>query len=158
MVQAETRELEKKAIIFQLGKEEYAVPVKQVGSIERITSITRVPGSKSFVKGVMNLRGVITPLIDLRTRFGMEEKEFTNDTRIIIVQIDQIEVGLIVDSANDVLDIPSSQIEPPPEVIGSINVDYIDGVVKVEDRLLILLNLQKVLTDEEIEEVQRMEE
>lgn len=148
----------KKVIVFQLANEEYAVPVEQVGSIERITSITRVPQAKPFVKGVMNLRGVITPLIDLRTRFGIEEKEFTNASRIIIVQIDHIEVGLIVDSANDVLDIAIKDIEPPPEVIGTVDVDYIEGVVKVEDRLLILLNLKKVLLEEELEELKRMED
>jgi len=148
----------RKVIVFQLANEEYAVPVEQVGSIERITSITRVPQAKSFVKGVMNLRGVITPLIDLRNRFDMEEQEFTNASRIIIVQIEEIEVGLIVDSANDVLDIPINSIEPPPEVIGTIDVDYIEGVAKVEDRLLILLNLQKVLLEEDIEDLKRMEE
>lgn len=148
----------RKFIVFQLANEEYAVPVEQVGSIERITSITRVPQAKPFVKGVMNLRGVITPLIDLRNRFNMEEQEFTNASRIIIVQIEHIEVGLIVDSANDVLDIPINSIEPPPEVIDSVDVDYIEGVAKVEDRLLILLNLKKVLLEEDIEDLKRMEE
>jgi len=149
---------EQKFIVFQLADEEYAVPVEQVGSIERISSITRVPQTKSYVKGVINLRGVITPLIDLRIRFGLDEQETTDRSRIIIVQVEEMEVGLIVDSANDVLDIPLNQIEEAPEVIGSVHVDFIDGVIKVEDRLLVLLNLQKVLSDEDIEEIKRMEE
>lgn len=148
---------DQKVIVFQLAEEEYAVPVSQVGAIERILSITRVPQAEPFVKGVINLRGVVTPVIDLRTRFGLEETEFTDSTRIIIVYVDDIEVGLIVDGANDVIDLPTSKIEPQPEVVGAVDVNYIDGVAKVDDRLLILLNLQKVLSSNEVDELKRME-
>lgn len=147
----------RKVIVFQLKDEEYAVPVEQVGSIERLQSITRVPQTAAFVKGVINLRGVVTPIIDLRTRFGIEETEYTETTRIIIVHLDEIEVGLIVDVANDVIDIPESAIEPPPEVVGSVNVDYISGVAKLEKRLLILLDLQKVLSTDEVKELKKIE-
>jgi purine-binding chemotaxis protein CheW len=148
---------EKKVIVFQLEEEEYAVSVQQVGSIERIQPITRVPQTEAFVKGVINLRGVITPVIDIRVRFGLEEKEYTESSRIIIVYLDNMEVGLITDSANDVIDIPVDAIEPPPEVIGSIDTDYIEGVAKVDDRLLILLDLQKVLTPEEMKDLKTVE-
>lgn len=148
----------KKVIVFQLNNEEYAVSVDQVGSIERLQAITRVPQTADFVKGVINLRGVITPAIDLRSRFGIEEAPYTNDTRIIIVYIDDMEVGLIVDVANDVIDIPTSLIEPAPEVVGAVEVDYIAGVAKLEDRLLILLDLQKVLSVDEIDELKKVEE
>jgi purine-binding chemotaxis protein CheW len=146
-----------KVIVFQLEKEEYAVSVQQVGSIERIQPITRVPQTETFVKGVINLRGVITPVIDIRLRFGLEEKEYTESSRIIIVHLDDMEVGLIVDSANDVIDITKNAIEPAPEIIGTVDTDYIEGVAKVEDRLLILLNLQKVLTPEEINDLSTAE-
>lgn len=149
--------VDQKVIVFQLKDEEYAVPVNQVGSIEIVQSITRVPQADEFVKGVINLRGVVTPIIDLRVRFGLEETEFTESTRIIIVYVDDIEVGLIVDAANDVIDIPESSIEPPPEVVGVVDVTYIEGVAKVEDRLLIILNLQQVLSDDEIDQLKRME-
>ncbi|MFB4167475.1 chemotaxis protein CheW [Virgibacillus sp. JSM 102003] len=148
---------DRKVIIFQLNDEEYAVSVQQVGSIERIEPITRVPQTADFVKGVINLRGVVTPIIDLRIRFGLQETEFTESSRIIIVYLDDMEVGLIVDAANDVIDIPENAIEPAPEVIGSVDVDYIDGVAKLDNRLLILLNLQKVLTKEEITELKSVE-
>lgn len=148
---------DKKVIVFQLKDEEYAVPVDQVGSIERLQTITRVPQTAPFVKGVINLRGVVTPVIDLRVRFDIEETDYTEATRIIIVTIDEVEVGLIVDAANDVIDLPQQTIEPPPEVVGSIDVDYIDGVAKVDERLLILLNLQKVLTEQEVDEIKIME-
>ena len=148
---------EKKVIVFQLEEEEYAVSVQQVGSIERIQPITRVPQTEAFVKGVINLRGVITPVIDIRIRFGLEEKEYTESSRIIIVYLDDMEVGLIVDSANDVIDIPENAIDPAPEIIGSIDTDYIEGVAKMDDRLLILLDLQKVLTPEEIKQLKTVE-
>ncbi|NBJ68382.1 MULTISPECIES: chemotaxis protein CheW [Clostridia] len=147
----------RKVIVFQLGEEEYAVSVQQVGSIERLIPITRVPQTADFVKGVINLRGVVTPVIDLRLRFGMEETDYNDSSRIIIVFVDNMEVGLVVDAANDVIDIPESKIEPAPEVIGTVDTKYIEGVAKLEDRLLILLNMQKVLTEEEMEELKSVE-
>ncbi|MDL4840084.1 chemotaxis protein CheW [Aquibacillus rhizosphaerae] len=153
----EGNEQEIKAIVFQLREEEYAVSVTQVRGIERVEHITRVPQTASFVKGVINLRGVITPIIDLKKRFSMEATEFTDSTRIIIVYIDGMEVGLIVDAAYDVIDIPHDAIEPPPEVIGTVDVDYVDGVAKLDSRLLMLLNLEKVLSNKEIKDFQSVE-
>lgn len=149
--------LENKLIVFRLGHEEYALSVQNVGSIERILPITRVPSTPSFVKGVINLRGVVTPVIDLKRRFHNEDTEFSNQTRIIIINFEDITVGIIVDSANDVVDIDESQIEPPPEVVGMVEVDYITGVVKLDNRLLILLDLEKILSKEEWEEIKAME-
>lgn len=145
--------LERKVIVFQLKDEEFAVSVKQVGGIEVMLPITRIPQTADFVKGVINLRGVVTPVIDLRIRFGIEPIEHSSSTRIIIVHLDELEVGLIVDGANDVIDIPEDIIEPSPEVVGTVDVDYIDGVAKLEERLLILLNLQKVLSKTEVEDL-----
>jgi purine-binding chemotaxis protein CheW len=146
-----------KVIVFQLKDEEFAVSVQQIGGIERMVTITRVPNTADFVKGVINLRGVVTPIIDLRTRLGIEESPYNESTRIIIVNLEEMEVGLIVDAANDVIDIPSDVIEPAPEVIGAVNADYIDGVAKLENRLLILLDLKKILTNEEINELKTVE-
>ncbi|WP_335870737.1 chemotaxis protein CheW [Bacillus sp. 2205SS5-2] len=134
-----------KVIVFQLMEKEYAIPVSQVRSIEKLTHITRVPRTKSYVKGVINLRGVVTPIIDLGEHFGLEVKEYSDSTRIIIVSLVENEVGFIVDSANDVLDIALDCIEPQPEVVGTIETDYISGVAKIDRRLLILLQLEKVL-------------
>ncbi|MCP3739115.1 chemotaxis protein CheW [Rossellomorea sp. BNER] len=134
-----------KVIVFQLLDKEYAIPVSQVHSIEKIQQITRVPRVERYVKGVINLRGVVTPIIDLRSRFDLLPQEQTDNTRVIIVNIEGMEVGLVVDSANDVLDIPLEIIEPQPEVVGGIEAEYISGVAKIEKRLLILLHLDKVL-------------
>ncbi|MCZ0702584.1 purine-binding chemotaxis protein CheW [Natronobacillus azotifigens] len=139
-----------KSIVFQLNKEEYAMPVDLVGSIERMMHITRVPGTPNFVKGVLNLRGVVTPIIDLRSRFGFDDLSYTESTRMIIIHPNNMEVGLIVDAAYDVIDIPNEKIEPAPEVVGTERIEYIDGVAKLEDRLLILLNIDKVLSHESI--------
>lgn len=136
---------EMKVIIFQLMDKEYAIGVDTVQSIEKLLSITRVPKTPSYVRGVLNLRGVVTPLVDLRERFGLDNKEMDDNTRIIIVALEEFEVGLIVDAANDVLDIPIESIEPQPEVVGSVESDFISGVAKIGKRLLVMLNLEKVL-------------
>jgi purine-binding chemotaxis protein CheW len=139
-----------KVIVFRLKEEEYGVEVHQVRSIERMETITRVPRTADFVKGVINLRGVVTPIVDLRGRFGLEETPYTETTRIIIVATGGLEIGLIVDAANDVIDIPVNAIELPPEVVGGIKAVYLRGVAKLEKRLLILLNLDNVLNNEEL--------
>ncbi|MFY0542768.1 chemotaxis protein CheW [Brevibacillus sp. H7] len=148
---------EVKVIVFRLKDEEYGVEVNQVKSIEKLEHITRVPRTPRFVKGVINLRGVVTPIIDLRNRFGLEETAYTESTRVIIVAVGELEVGLIVDAANDVIDIPVSSIEPPPEVVGGVEAAYLRGVAKLEKRLLILLNLDKVLNTDEIKQLDALE-
>ncbi|MFJ7469036.1 chemotaxis protein CheW [Peribacillus frigoritolerans] len=144
-----------KVIVFQIKDKEYAIPVDKVSGIEKLLHITRVPKALKFVKGVINLRGVITPIIDLRVRFDFEEVEYDESTRIIIVLLDDMEVGLIVDSANDVLDIPVESIEPQPEVVGHLASEYISGVAKIDKRLLVLINLEKALSLEMTENMLR---
>lgn len=138
-------EVEVKVIIFELMDMEYAIKVDAVQSIERVISITRVPKTPSFVKGVINLRGVVTPIVDLRERFGLKTREIDERTRIIIVSLEDYDVGLIVDGANDVLDLPLTAIEPQPEVVGAVELDFIAGVAKVDNRLFVMLELSKVL-------------
>ncbi len=134
-----------KVIVFQLADKEYAIPVEHVQGIEKLMHITRVPKTPHFVKGVINLRGVVTPIIDLRERFALPVSGNEDTTRIIIVMLDNMEVGFVVDSANDVLDISEEAIEHQPEVVGSLEEEFISGVVKLDDRLLILLHLDKIL-------------
>lgn len=134
-----------KVIVFQLADKEYAIPVSQVQGIEKLMHITRVPKTEKYVKGVINLRGVVTPIVDLRERFELPISENEETTRIIIISLEDMEVGFVVDSANDVLDIAANSIEPQPEVVGSLEEDFISGVAKLGKRLLILLHLEKVL-------------
>jgi purine-binding chemotaxis protein CheW len=148
-----------KVIVFKLGEEEYGVEVDKVQSIERMVPITRVPKTFTFVKGVFNLRGVVMPVIDLRGRFGLEETEYTDQTRIIIVSVNDMQVGFIVDSANDVIDLNTDTIETPPEVVGGIKAKYLRGVAKInEERLLIMLNLSEVLNKSEIVQLESIED
>ncbi|SCW42599.1 purine-binding chemotaxis protein CheW [Paenibacillus tianmuensis] len=150
---------ELKVIVFALGREEYGVEVEKVRTIERMQPMTRVPKTPEFVKGVINLRGVVTPVIDLRGRFGFPETEYTDNSRIIIVAVGDIEVGLIVDSANDVIDVDSDHIEDPPEIVGGIKAKYLHGIAKIgESRLLVLLNLKEVLSKSEIVQLENVEE
>ena len=134
-----------KVIVFQLADKEYAIPVSNVQGIEKLMHITRVPKTEKYVKGVINLRGVITPIIDLRERFELPANDNGDAARIIIITFDDKEVGFVVDSANDVMDISFSAIEQQPEVVGTAEEEFISGVAKIENRLLILLHLEKVL-------------
>lgn len=149
--------IENKIIVYQLEEEEYAIPVQYVGSIERVLAITRVPNTPKFVKGVINLRGVVTPVIDLKERFYNKPTEYTDETRIIIVRVDDITIGLMVDSAKDVIDIEPSQIESTPEAVGATVVDYITGVIRYEGRLLILIDLNKVVNKADMQELKAVE-
>ncbi|MRN54845.1 chemotaxis protein CheW [Paenibacillus monticola] len=147
-----------KVIVFKLGSEEYGIEVEKVQTIERMMPITRVPKTYSFIKGVINLRGVVIPVIDLRGRFGIEEGEHTDQTRVIIVSVNDMEVGFIVDSANDVIDLNRDSIDTPPDVVGGIKAKYLDGVAKIgEERLLIMLNLSEVLNKGEIVHLESLE-
>lgn len=139
---------EQKVIVFQLQDKEYGVFVQNVKSIEKVDHITRVPRTADYIKGVINLRGVVTPIIDLRKRLNMPEKEITDQTRVIIAVQNEMEVGLIVDSANDVVDISEDSIEPAPSVIEQVETEFIKGITKLDKRLIMLLDLEKVLSKE----------
>jgi purine-binding chemotaxis protein CheW len=133
-----------KVVTFKLGEEEYALDIQCVQSIERVTPITRVPNAPHFVKGVINLRGNVTPIIDLRTRFGMEEWDATENTRIIICKQNGIEVGIVVDQTTDVIDIPTEVIETPSKVSSQVEAEYIEGIVNLEGRLIVLLRFELI--------------
>lgn len=147
-----------KVIVFKLGKEEYGVEVEKVETIERIVHLTRVPKTPPFIKGVMNLRGIVVPVLDLRGRFGLTETEHTDSSRIIIVNVGELKVGMIVDSADDVIDVDSGTISDPPEIVGGIKAKYLRGVARIgEERLLILLNLKEVLNKGELVQLEELE-
>ncbi|MBP2635834.1 MAG: cheW 1 [Firmicutes bacterium] len=132
-------------VVFKLGREEYGVSILQVQEIKRITEITRVPHSPDYIKGVMNLRGSVLPVIDLKKRLSLPPEEYTEDTRIIIIKVEEIVVGMIVDAVSEVTTIDQNSIEPPQAVVGGIAADYLSGVGKLENRLLILLNTDAII-------------
>ncbi|GAB6886666.1 chemotaxis protein CheW [Desulfothermus okinawensis JCM 13304] len=143
-------------VSFKLGDEEFGVDIMQVQEIIRMQNITSVPNAPDFVEGVINLRGRVIPIIDLRKRFGLEEKSHDKATRIIVVKVEEITVGLVVDEVSEVLRIPIDTVEPPPPIVAGVESEYIKGVGKLEDRLLILLDLTKTLSKEEKASLQMM--
>ena len=135
-------------VSFKIGGEEFGVNILQVQEINRMLEVTRVPNAPEYVDGVINLRGKVIPIIDLRRRFGMERKEHDKNTRIVVVELSGKVVGFVVDAVSEVLRIPKSVTEPPPSIVAGIEADYITAVGKLEDRLLILLDLEKVLGED----------
>lgn len=132
-------------VSFNIGSEEFGVDILKVQEINRMVEITRVPQAPNYVEGVINLRGKVIPIVDLRKRFNLEVKEYDKNTRIVVVDISGNIMGMVVDSVSEVLRLPSNTIEPPPEIVANINSEYIKGVAKLEDRLLIFLDLSKVI-------------
>ncbi len=138
-------------VTFRLGNEEYSVDILSVQEIIRHMDLTRVPKAPEFVDGVINLRGKVIPVLDLRKRFGLDADENTNDTRIIVVDINDKTVGFKVDAVSEVLRLPADTVEPPPSIVTDVDSDYIKGVGKMDDRLIILLEVSKILTTSEQE-------
>lgn len=145
-------------VSFKIGNEEFGVNILKVQEINRMMQITKVPNAPEFVDGVINLRGRIIPIIDLRIRLGMAKKEQDKSTRIVVVELDGKTVGFIVDEVSEVLRIPTNITEPPPPMVAGINADYITAVGKLEDRLLILLDMEKILSDTEMSELDKTSE
>ncbi|VBB08072.1 Hypothetical protein LUCI_3337 [Lucifera butyrica] len=132
-------------VVFKLGREEYGISILQVQEIKKMTDITRVPHTPDYIKGVINLRGSVLPVLDLKKRLSLPPQEYTEDTRIIIAKVEEITVGMIVDAVSEVMAIPQENIEPPFTAVGGIATNYISGVGKLENRLLILLNLDSIV-------------
>jgi len=142
-------------VSFSLGGEEFGVDILKVQEINRMVEVTRVPNSPTYVEGVINLRGKVIPVINLRQRFGIEDQKRDSHTRIVVVELSGVIVGFLVDSVQEVLRIPRTVIEPPPTITGGQHTDYITGVGKLEDRLLLLLDLDKVLRTDELVDITR---
>jgi len=144
-------------VTFKLGSEEFGVDILKVQEINKMMSITKIPNAPTFIEGVINLRGKIIPIIDLRKRLGFKNQEYDKSTRIIVVELDGLVLGFIVDSVSEVLRIPENTIEPPPSMVAGIESEYIEGVGKLDDRLLILLELKKIFSSPEKKDIENIE-
>ena len=133
-------------VSFHIGGEEFGLDILRVQEIIRVQALTRVPNSPDFVDGVINLRGKVIPVIGLRKRFGLEELAHDKQTRIIVVEVRGTVLGFIVDSVSEVLRIPRNTVEPPPR-LGKVEREYVSGVGKLDNRLLILLDVDRLMTD-----------
>ena len=133
-------------VSFKIGEEEFGVDILSVQEINRMSQITKVPNTPDFIEGVINLRGRIIPVLDLRVKLGLMKLEHNKNTRIVVVELKGQTVGFIVDEVSEVLRIPKNITEAPPTMVGGIDSEYITSIGKLEDRLLILLDLEKILS------------
>ena len=144
-------------LTFKLGEEEFGSYVSQVLNILEMTRITGVPQTPDYMKGVINLRGMVLPVIDTRIKFGLPETEYTSNTCIIVMDLDldgdTVHIGAIVDEVLSVIEIEDHQIEPPPSLGNQYKSEFIDGMAKVDDKFVMLLDMQKVLSNAEISEI-----
>ncbi|HHU51489.1 MAG TPA: chemotaxis protein CheW [Firmicutes bacterium] len=158
MKKEEVREETTQLVVFKLGEEEFGVNILQVREIEKLDQgLTRVPKAPHFVEGVINLRGEIIPIVDLRKRFGLTLPPLGLDSRVIIVEVGEEAVGMLVDAVVEVLRVPVSAIESAPSITKGVNSYYLAGVAKIEERLIVLLNLERALSPEEAEELSKAE-
>ncbi len=142
-------------VTFLIGSEVYGVEVLRVQEIIGMTRVTQVPNSMHFMKGVINLRGTVVPVVDMRLRFAMDEKDYDNFTVILIVEVKGTMIGMIVDSVSDVVNIPVKDIQDTPHFSASIRTDYIKGIGRIEEDLVIVLDVDKILSHEEIEKIEQ---
>jgi len=149
----------KSYLTFKLGEEQFGVHVSQVLNILEMASLTKVPKSPDYMKGVINLRGQVLPVIDTRLKFEMEETEYTNNTCIIVMDLEMegetVDIGAVVDEVISVIEIEESQVEPPPSIGANYKSDFIHGMAKLEEEFVMLLDMQQVLSSEEIADIAR---
>jgi purine-binding chemotaxis protein CheW len=141
--------MENQIVVFELGGEHFGVSIASVESIIKMQAITKMPQAPSFVEGVTNLRGKVLPVIDLRARFGLARQETTRDSRIIVISVNNTEIGMIVDGVSEVLTIQDEAVEPAPAITATVDSTFITGIAKINQRLVILLDLGMVLSLDE---------
>lgn len=135
-------------VVFQIGKELYSIGINSIHEIVRIPCVTEVPDAPAFLEGVINLRGRVIPVIDLRKKLGLPAAEWNKSTRVLITENAGALVGLLVDAVSEVKKLPPESVEAPPEMIAAVGIEYITGVAKIDEVLIILLDLGKVLSIE----------
>ncbi|WP_280562138.1 MULTISPECIES: chemotaxis protein CheW [unclassified Chromohalobacter] len=137
-------------LVFSLGSEEYAVDILKVQEIRGYENVTRIANAPEFIKGVTNLRGVIVPIVDLRIKFNLDKIEYEGQTVVIVVNVADRVVGIVVDGVSDVMTLSSDQIKPAPEFGETLSADYLSGLGSLEDRMLVIVDIEKLLTSEEM--------
>ena len=144
-------------LTFKVGEEEFGAHVSQVLNILEMTKITEVPKTPDYMKGVINLRGTVLPIIDTRLKFGLPEAEYTSNTCIVVMDLDfngdTVHIGAIVDEVLSVVEIEEGQIEPPPSIGNRYKSDFIHGMAKVEENFVMLLDMQQILSNTELSEI-----
>ena len=142
-------------LVFSLGNEEYAIDILKAQEIRGYENVTRIASAPPFIKGVTNLRGVIVPIVDLRIKFNLDRVEYDSQTVVIVVNVSGRVVGVVVDGVSDVLSLTPEQIKPAPEYGLSLSSDYLSGLASLEDRMLVLVDIDRMLTSEEMALVEK---
>jgi purine-binding chemotaxis protein CheW len=139
-------------LTFQLGDELYGVDILRVQEIKGYTTVTKIPNTPPHIKGVLNLRGTIVPIVELRTKFGMPTIDYTMFTVIVVVVVKEKIMGLVVDAVSDVLNIDRKDIQPPPQFGAKVDVSFLNGIGKSGDKLVALLDMDRLLSDSDLQE------
>lgn len=147
---------EEQYVIFKISGEEYGINIMNVTEISPYEEIVKIPNVPDFVEGIINYRGHVIPIICLSKRFGIDRDKVDNNTRIIVINLKDKQIGFIVDEASQTIKIDESKIDPASSIPSIVDMKYINGVGKVDDRLIILMDLEKVLTDEEQEKIEEI--
>ena len=150
--------MERQFVVFRMSDVYYGVDIATVASIIKKQAITRMPKSPEYVEGVTNLRGMVLPVIDLCKRFGLSQSPETKDTRIIVTEMDSLTVGMVVDAVAQVLRIDEQAIEPPSPIVATIDSEFITGIAKTDERLIVVLDLRRVLSLSEAQELIAIEQ
>ena len=148
--------MEQQIVIFKLAEEYFGIEISTVESIVKLQKITRIPHAPDYMKGVINLRGEILPVMDLEKRFNQHDFEMTSETRIVVINIGGVKIGMIVSGVSEVLNIEDSVIEKTPPILTTMETEFITGVVKLEARLVILLDLARVLSLQEMNAINEL--
>lgn len=149
---------ERQLVVFGLADELYGIDINTVREIVTMQRVTRVPKVPEYIEGIINLRGNVIPVIDLRKKLGLKVKEHTKDTRIVVVEVASETVGLVVDSVSEVMRVPKASIEPRSALIGDLESDPVEGIVRLEDRLIILVDIARIVTTRELNALPSREE
>lgn len=146
---------EDKYLTFQIAKEEYGISIVHVTEIVGLQHITQVPDMPAFVRGVINLRGNVIPIIDVRARFQMPSRDYDDRTCVVVVNIREVVIGLIVDTVNEVIDILPENISPPPQIHSGTSGRFLQGLGRLENKVIILLAVDRLLFDEELKQIEK---
>ena len=141
-------------VSFRLAEEEYGIEITKIREIILMGEITRIPQTPHYVKGLINLRSTVIPVIDLRARFELPENELTDNSRIMVLNVGDTTIGTIVDEVSEVLRVSHNDISPTPPTVAGLGREYLTGLVKLEDQLLILLDIEKIFGDENLKQLQ----
>jgi purine-binding chemotaxis protein CheW len=143
---------------FVVDTEEYGLEILKVQEVVRLPHITRLPRSPIFIKGVINLRGNIIPIIDLREKFGLRAKKYIDSTRVIIVEVGEKKIGMIVDIVSQVIRVTKDSIVPPPSMVSGVGKEYLSGVVRLEKRLIMLLKIEDIISSNKIINIEKVKD